>query len=86
MDLKVKIIPKHNHSIMSVMQKSIGNDTSYAPLANLVQQRSLFLVSNMAVAAILKNRLLEYFPAIFGRDMGANFSLNRFILSDQSRN
>ena len=52
------------------MPKLVGNDISYAPLANLVQQISLFLVFNMALVAILKKRLLEYFPATFGKDMG----------------
>ena len=86
--LKIKIIPKLNeyYSVISVMPKSVGNDTSYVSLANLVQKISLFLVFNMALAAILKNRLLEYFPARFGRCMGAYFSSNRFILSNQSRN
>ena len=68
------------------MPKLVGNDTSCALLVNLVQQISLFLVFNMTLAAILKNKLLEYFPAIFGRYMGAYFSLNMFILSNQSRN
>ena len=49
-------------------------DTSYAPLANLIQEISHFLVFNMVLAAILKNRLLEYFPATFGRCMGAYFT------------
>ena len=73
---------------MPKFMKLVGNDTSYAPLVNLVQDISLFLVFNMALAAILKNKLLEYFPAIFGRYMGggADFSLNRFILSNQPRN
>ena len=50
--LKVKIIPKHNeyYSITSVMPKLVGNDTSYAPLVNLVQDISLFLDFNMASA------------------------------------
>ena len=86
--MKVKIIPKYNeyYSIISVITKLVGNDTSYASLANLAQEISLFLVFNMALAAILKNRLLEYFPTTFGRDMGAYFSSNRFILSNQSIN
>ena len=56
------------------MPKVVGNNTLYAPLANLVQEISLFLVFNMALAAISKNSLLEYFPAIFGKSMGAYFS------------
>ena len=44
------------------MPKIVGNDTSYAPLANLVQETSLFLVFNMALTAILKNTLLGTFP------------------------
>ena len=68
------------------MPKLEGNNTLYAPLANLVQEISRFLVFNMALAAILKNRLLEYFPATFGKSMGAYFSSNMFILSNQSRN
>ena len=68
------------------MPELVGNNTLYAPLANLVQEISLFLVFNMALAALLKNRLLKYFPATFGESMGAYFSLNRFILSNQSRN
>ena len=59
---------------MSVMAKLVGNNTLNAPLANLVQEISLFLVFNMALAAILKIRLLEYFPAIFGKSMGVYFS------------
>ena len=62
------------------------NDTSYALLVNLVQEISLFLVFNMVLAAILKHKLLQYSPAIFGRYMGAYCSLNMFILSNQSRN
>ena len=68
------------------MLKLVGNNTLFAPLANLIQEISLFLVFNMALAAILKNRLLEYFPATFGKSMEAYFSSNRFILSNQSRN
>ena len=68
------------------MPKLEGNDTSYAPLANLVQEISLFLVFNMALVAILKNRLLKHFPAIYGKSMGAYISSNRFILSNQSNN
>ena len=85
LDLKVKIVPKHNgyYFIRSVVPKLVGNDTLCAPLANLAQEISLFLVFNMALAAILKNGLLKYFPAIFGRCMGAYFSSNRFILSNQ---
>ena len=88
LDLKVKIVPKHNcyHSIRSVVPKLVGNDISYALLANLIQEISLFLVINMALAAILKNGLSKYFPATFGRCMGAYFSSNRLILSNQSRN
>ena len=55
------------------MPKLVGGNTLYAPLANLVQEISLFLVFNMALAAILKNRLLEYFPATFGKSMGLIF-------------
>ena len=86
--MKVKIIPKHNesYSVISVMPKLVGNNTLNTPLANLVQDISLFLVFNMALAAILKNKLLEYFPATFGKSMGAYFSSNRLILSNQSRN
>ena len=87
LDLKVKISPKHNgyYSIRSVVPKLVGNDTLYAPLANLVQEISLFLVFTMALAAILKNGLSKYFPATFGRCMrlGAYFSSNTFILSNQ---
>ena len=68
------------------MPKLVESNTLYAPLANVFQEISLFLVLNMALAAVLKNRLLEYFPATFGKSMGAYFSSNRFILSNQSRN
>ena len=56
----MNIIPKHNeyYSIISVMPKLVGNDTSYALLVNLVQEISLFLVLNMVLEAILKNKLL----------------------------
>ena len=85
LDLKVKIVSKHNgcYSIRSVVPKLVGNDSEYAPLVNLVQEISLFLAFNMALAAILKNGLLKYFPATVGRCMGAYFSSNRFILSNQ---
>ena len=47
LDLKVKIVPKHNdyYFIRSVMPKLelVGNGTSYAPLANLVQEM-MFMV------------------------------------------
>ena len=68
LDLKVKIVPKHNgyYSIISVVPKLVGNDTLYVPLANLVQEISHFLVLTIALAAILKNGLLKYFPAISG--------------------
>ena len=71
----IRVIPNHNenYSNISVMPKLVGNETSYAPLVNLVQEISLFLVFNMALAAILKNRLLEYFPATFGRCIGGLF-------------
>ena len=61
LDLKVKIVPKHNgyYSIRSVVPKLVGNDALYAPLANLAQEISLFLAFNMALAAILKNRPLK---------------------------
>ena len=36
------------------MPKLVENDTSYAPLVNLVQEISLFLVFNMALAAIFE--------------------------------
>ena len=44
LDLKVKIVPKHDvyYFNWSLMPKLVGNDTSYAPLANLVQEISLF--------------------------------------------
>ena len=44
LDLKVKIVSKHNgyYSIRSVVPKLVGNDSLYAPLANLVQEISLF--------------------------------------------
>ena len=69
LDLKVKIVPKHNgyYSIRSLVSKLVGNDTLFASLANLVQEISLFLVFNMALAAILKNGQLKYFPATFWR-------------------
>ena len=85
----MKIIPKHNeyYSVISVMPKLVGNDTSYAPLVSLVQEIPLFLVFNIVLAAILKNKLLEYFPVIFGRyAFFFFFFFNRFILSNQSRN
>ena len=84
LDLKVKVVPKHNdyYSTRSVVPKLV-NDTLYAPLANLVQEITRFLVFNMALATILNNGLLKYFPATFRRCMGAYFSLNRFILSNQ---
>ena len=87
LDLKVKIVPKHNgyYSIRSVVPKLVGNENLYARLVNLVQEISLFLVFIMALAAILKNGLL-YFPATCGRCMGAYFSSVRFILLNQSRN
>ena len=67
LDLKVKIVSKLNgyYSIRSVVSKLLGSDTSYAPLANMVQEISLFLVFNMALA-ILKNGLLKYFPTLLG--------------------
>ena len=85
LDLKVTIVPKHNgyYSIISVVSKLVENESLYAPLANLVQEISRFLVLNMALAAILKNGLLKYFPAIIGRCMGAYFSSNKFILSNE---
>ena len=85
LDLKVKIVSKHNgyYSIRSVVPKLVGNDPLYAPLINLVQEISLFLAFNVALAAILKTGLLKYFPSTFGRCMGAYFSSNRFILSNQ---
>ena len=85
LDLKFKIVSKYNgyYFIRSVVPNLVGNDTLYAHLANLVQEISLFLAFNMALAAILKNGLLTYFPATFGRCMGAYFSSNRFILSNQ---
>ena len=55
------------------MPKLVGNNTLNAPLANLVQEISLFLVFNMALAAILKNRLLEYFPPLLGKAWGLIF-------------
>ena len=36
------------------MPKLVGSNTLYAPLANVVQEVSLFLVFNMALAAVLK--------------------------------
>ena len=85
LDLKVKIVLKHNgyYFIRSVVPKLVENDTLCAPLANLVQEISRFLVFNMVLAVFLKNGLLKYFPATFGRGMGAYFSSNRFILSNQ---
>ena len=46
LDLKFKIVPKHNgyYSLRSVVPKLVGNDTFYAPLVNLVQEISIFLV------------------------------------------
>ena len=77
LDLKFKIESKHNgyYFIRSVVLKLVGNYTLYAPLANLVQEISLFLAFNMALAAILKNGLLKYFPATFGRCRGAYYFL-----------
>ena len=68
LDLKVKIVPKHNcyYSIRSVMPKLVGDDTSYAPLVNLVEEISLYLVFNMVLAASLKNGLLKYFWEVHG--------------------
>ena len=39
LDLKVKIVPKHNgyYFIRSVVPKLVGSDTLCAPLANLAQ-------------------------------------------------
>ena len=84
LDLKFKIVSKHNgyYLIRSVVPKLVGNDTLCAHLANLVQEISLFHAFNMALAAILKKGLLRYFPATFGRCMGAYFSSNKFILSN----
>ena len=73
LDLKVKIVPNITAIILLnlAVPKLVGNDTLYAPLAKLVQDIiSLFIVFNMALAAILNNGLLKYFPTTFGRCMG----------------
>ena len=78
-DLKAKIIIKtyEYYFIRTLVPKSVGNGTSYAPLANLD--------FNTPLAAILKNGLSKYFSASFGRCIEAYFS-SGIILSNQSRN
>ena len=55
MDFKVKIVSEHdkNLSIKSVMSNLVGKVASFAFMAHLVQEISLFLIFNMALAALL---------------------------------
>ena len=55
LELKVKIVSEHNqnHFITCVMPELTGNDTSFAFLSSLYQEKSLFHVFDMASAAIL---------------------------------
>ena len=59
--LNVKMVSEHNKncSITCVMPELAGNDTLFTFLSSLHQERSLFLVFNMASAAIL-GRHLEF--------------------------
>ena len=51
LNLKVTFVPKHNcfYSMRYVAPKLVGNDTSCALLANLVQELPLFLIFNMVL-------------------------------------
>ena len=55
LNFKVKIVSEHsrNLSIRFEMSNLVGKDASFAFVAHLAQEISLFLVFNMALAAIL---------------------------------
>ena len=56
-----------------VVPKLVGNDSLYVHLANMVQEISLFLVFNMALAAILKMGYQNTFPPLLGGAWGLIF-------------
>ena len=75
LDLEVKLIPDYFKLCFKrlVVLKIVRNDISFTVLVYIVKKILIFLFSNMALAAILKNGLFKVFPKQISRGIGANF-------------